>query len=88
MKKLTLLFILTIACSQLGVFADSSYSVQSLPTPAGTVCEVTGLDYSDDGTLYICTRRGMYGPKRTETGKGLPMAYTNRWVCLPDLVSP
>ena len=58
MKKLTLLFILTIACSQLGVFADSSYSVQSLPTPAGTVCEVTGLDYSDDGTLYICTRRG------------------------------
>ena len=58
MKKLTLLFILTIACSQLGVFADSSYSVQSLPTPAGIVCEVTGLDYSDDGTLYICTRRG------------------------------
>ncbi|MDB3958889.1 hypothetical protein N9408_08265 [Opitutales bacterium] len=57
-KKLTLLFILTIACSQLGVFADSSYSVQSLPTPAGIVCEVTGLDYSDDGTLYICTRRG------------------------------
>lgn len=58
MKKLTLLFILTIACSQLGVFADSSYSVQSLPTPAGIVCEVTGLDYSEDGTLYICTRRG------------------------------
>ena len=58
MKKRTLLFILTIACSQLGVFADSSYSVQSLPTPAGIVCEVTGLDYSDDGTLYICTRRG------------------------------
>jgi hypothetical protein len=58
MKKLTLLFILTIVCSQLGVFADSSYSVQSLPTPAGIVCEVTGLDYSEDGTLYICTRRG------------------------------
>jgi hypothetical protein len=58
MRNGCLLFILTIACSQLGVFADSSYSVQSLPTPAGIVCEVTGLDYSDDGTLYICTRRG------------------------------
>ena len=58
MKKITLLFILTIACSQLGVFADSSYSVQPYPTPPGIVCEVTGVDYSEDGTLYICTRRG------------------------------
>ena len=58
MKKRTLLFILTIAYSQLGVFADSSYSVQPYPTPPGIVCEVTGLDYSEDGTLYICTRRG------------------------------
>ena len=58
MKKRTLLFILTIAYSQLGVFADSSYSVQPYPTPPGIVCEVTGLDYSEDGNLYICTRRG------------------------------
>jgi hypothetical protein len=57
MKKLTLFFILTIACLQLGVFADS-YSIQPYPTPPGIVCEVTGMDHTDDGTLYICTRRG------------------------------
>ena len=58
MRSWYLLLIIKVILSGLCLWADSSYSVRSLPTPAGIVCEVTGLDYSEDGTLYICTRRG------------------------------
>jgi len=58
MRNWSLLFIAKVISSGLCLWADSSYSVQSLPTPPGIVCEVTGVDYSEDGTLYICTRRG------------------------------
>ena len=40
------------------VQADESYRIESLSTPPGVVCEVTGLDYTQDGTLYLCTRQG------------------------------
>ena len=58
MRSWYLLLIIKVISSGICLWADSSYSVRSLPTPAGIVCEVTGLDYSEDGTLYICTRRG------------------------------
>jgi type 1 glutamine amidotransferase len=38
--------------------ADEHYVVQNIPVPKNVVLEVSGLDYSADGTLYICTRRG------------------------------
>ncbi|MDA7823050.1 hypothetical protein N9A58_05620 [Opitutales bacterium] len=58
MRNGSLLLIIKIISSGFCLWADPSYSVQPYPTPPGVVCEVTGLDYSDDGTLYICTRRG------------------------------
>ena len=58
MKNWSLLFITKVISSGLCLSADSSYLVEPYPTPPGIVCEVTGVDYSDDGTLYICTRRG------------------------------
>ena len=58
MRIWSLLLIIKVISSGFCLWADSSYSVQPYPTPPGIVCEVTGLDYSEDGTLYICTRRG------------------------------
>ncbi|MDC0368284.1 hypothetical protein OAN13_01175 [Opitutales bacterium] len=58
MRIWSLLLIIKIISSGFCLWADPSYSVQPYPTPPGVVCEVTGLDYSEDGTLYICTRRG------------------------------
>jgi hypothetical protein len=58
MRIWSLLLIIKIISSGFCLWADPSYSVQPYPTPPGIVCEITGLDYSEDGTLYICTRRG------------------------------
>ena len=58
MRNLPLLIFIKVISSGFYLWADSSYSVQPYPTPPGIVCEVTGMDYDTDGTLYICTRRG------------------------------
>ena len=38
--------------------ADPSYRVENVAVPEGVVMEVSGMDYSADGVLYLCTRRG------------------------------
>ena len=38
--------------------ARESYRVERFNSPPGVVCETTGLDYTQDGTLYLCTRQG------------------------------
>jgi hypothetical protein len=58
MRNGSLILIIKVISSGFCLWADPSYSVQPYSTPPGIVCEVTGLDYSEDGTLYICTRRG------------------------------
>ena len=38
--------------------ADEHYRVEPVDVPEGIVMEVSGMDYADDGVLYLATRRG------------------------------
>ena len=55
--SLTAVFLSALLSSPL-TQANPSYRVENVAVPEGVVMEVSGMDYSADGVLYLCTRRG------------------------------
>ena len=58
MKRITIHILSFVLFAAALLRADEHYRVEPVDVPGGIVMEVSGMDYADDGVLYLATRRG------------------------------
>lgn len=58
MKRITIHIFSAVLFAAATLRADEHYRVEQVEVPQGIVMEVSGMDYSPDGVLYLATRRG------------------------------
>ena len=58
MKRITIHILSFVLFAAALLRADEHYRVEQVEVPQGLVMEVSGMDYADDGVLYLATRRG------------------------------
>ena len=58
MKRITIHILSFVLLAAALLRADEHYRVEQVEVPQGIVMEVSGMDYADDGVLYLATRRG------------------------------